>query len=255
MSRTAAQGVPREARLLRISKDLIPRSARYRLRRLLRPAFLGTARRTTPLSRHWGFDRGTPVDRYYIERFLERHGADIHGHVLEVKDSGYTDRFGTAVTQSEVLDIDSSNQHVTIVADLTAADHVGSEQFDCFILTQTLHMIYDAPAAIRHAHRLLRPGGTLLATVPAVSRLTRPDFWRFTPAACSKLFGEVFGSVNVSVEGHGNVLTSVAFLEGMAAEELNRRELETYDDMFPLIVTVRAVKPCSRVRDAVAASG
>ena len=224
------------------AKDLIPRSARRRLRRLLRPAFLGTARRTTPFSRHWGFDRGTPVDRYYIERFLEQHAADIRGRVLEVKDSGYTDRFGTAVTHRDVLDIDASNQNATIVADLTAADDVASNQFDCFILTQTLQMIYDTRAAIRHAHRLLRPGGRLLVTVPVVSRLTRPDFWRFTPAACSNLFGEMFGNANVAVAGHGNVLTNVAFLEGMAWQELNRRELEIDDEMFPLIVTVRAVK-------------
>jgi SAM-dependent methyltransferase len=234
---------------MRIAKDLIPRSARHRLRRILRPAFLGIARRTTPLSRHWGFDRGTPVDRYYIERFLQLHAVDIRGHVLEVKDRGYMDRFGTAVTQRDVLDIDSSNQHATIVADLTAADHVDADQFDCFILTQTLQMIYDTRAAIRHAHRMLRPGGTLLATVPAVSRLTDPDFWRFTPAACSRLFGEVFGRPNVSVEGHGNVLTSVAFLEGMACEELKRHALDINDPMFPLVVTVRAVKPTGEVRD------
>jgi SAM-dependent methyltransferase len=166
-----------------------------------------------------------------------------------VKDRGYMDRFGTAVTQRDVLDIDSSNQHATIVADLTAADHVDADQFDCFILTQTLQMIYDTRAAIRHAHRMLRPGGTLLATVPAVSRLTDPDFWRFTPAACSRLFGEVFGRPNVSVEGHGNVLTSVAFLEGMACEELKRHALDINDPMFPLVVTVRAVKPTGEVRD------
>ena len=54
--------------------------------------------RTQPLSRHWGFDRGTPVDRWYIERWLAGQARDIRGSVLEVKDSGYTTRFGAGVT-------------------------------------------------------------------------------------------------------------------------------------------------------------
>src|SRR5947207_406343 len=71
-------------------------SLRKRARRILRPARLGVLRRVEPLTK-WGAERGTPVDRYYIERFLERHRADIRGRVLEVRDSRYTDRFGTSV--------------------------------------------------------------------------------------------------------------------------------------------------------------
>ena len=218
------------------------RSRGFRLQRLLRPAFLGTIRTTRPLSRHWGYERGTPVDRYYIEGFLHSHAADIRGRVLEVKDATYSRRFGARVTASDVLDIDDANLDATIVADLTAADGVAAEQFDCFILTQTLHLIYDVPAAIRHAHRLLRPGGTLLATLPTLSRLSTPDYWRFTPASCARMFGDVFGAEHVSVTAHGNVLTAVAFLEGMAQEELRAEELDEHDPQFPLIVTVRAVK-------------
>ena len=46
------------------------------------------------LSRDFGFDRGTPIDRYYIESFLSTHASDIRGHVLEVADNTYTRRFG-----------------------------------------------------------------------------------------------------------------------------------------------------------------
>src|SRR6266508_3982008 len=94
---------------------------RRHLRRLSRPAWLGTLRRTTPLSDEWGFDRGTPVDRYYIECFLEEHHRDIHGRVLELRDSTYTDRYGIDVERSDVLDINPANSRATIIADLTAA--------------------------------------------------------------------------------------------------------------------------------------
>jgi SAM-dependent methyltransferase len=219
---------------------------RQGLRRFLRPARLGVLRRTRPLSDFWGFDRGTPVDRHYIESFLAEHRADVRGRVLEVQDSGYTDRFGTRVERRDVLDIDARNPRATIVADLAAADGIPEDAFDCFIFTQTLHLIYDFRTALGHAHRLLRPGGVLLATVPAVSRVSRgaaaSDYWRFTPAAAGTLIGEVFGPERITVQSYGNVLTAVAFLSGMAREELSRRDLDARDDHFPVIVGVRAVK-------------
>src|SRR5450755_3790753 len=93
----------------RIGNDRVARLVHQLYRRLSRPAWLGTLRRTTPLSDEHGFDRGTPVDRYYIEGFLEEHRQDIRGRVLEVRDSGYTDRFGHELTQRAVLDINSAN--------------------------------------------------------------------------------------------------------------------------------------------------
>lgn len=223
------------------------RHLRQRLRRLLRPGWRAGLGGTVPLSDNWGQDRGAPIDRHYIEAFLTEHRGDIRGAVIEVRDSAYTDRFGTGVHQREVLDIDSDNPRATIVADLTAADAVPADRFDCFILTQTLQFIYDTTAALHHAHRMLRPGGVLLATVPAVSRLApryglERDYWRFTPASCARLFGGAFGSERVTVRSYGNVRTGTAFLLGMAREELSRRELDAHDPYFPLILAVRAVK-------------
>ena len=219
---------------------------RKRLQRLRRPAWLGTIRRTTPLSDHYGRDRGTPVDRYYIEQFLALERGAIRGRVLEVLNRDYTERFGTAVDSSDVLDIDPGNPDATIVADLAAADAVPADSFDCFILTQTLQYIYDLKAVIEHAHRILGPGGTLLCTVPVVSRIDRleldSEYWRLTAAACSRLFGDVFGPNNVTVRARGNVLAAVAFLVGMAAEELSARDLEQDDPFFSVVVTVRATK-------------
>ena len=222
--------------------------SRKRLRRIVRPAWSFRLLRTTgPIGTHWGWDRGTPVDRHYIEGFLGRHRGDIRGRVLEIKGPLYTDRFGTDLTSSDVLDVNPANAAATIHADLAAADGVPAGAFDCAIVTQTLQLILDVRTALAELHRMLAPGGVLLATVPTTSRVVSPgpegvDYWRFTPAACTALFGGEFGADNVLIEPHGNLPASVAFLHGLAAEELPKEKLDLYDPNFPLVVGIRAVK-------------
>jgi SAM-dependent methyltransferase len=188
------------------------------------------------------------VDRWYIERFLADHKAWITGRVLEVKDSGYTDRFGTAVTERGVLDVDAGNPLATYMVDLATGDGLPADHFDCFILTQTLQYVFDVRAAVEQVRRTLRPEGTVLATLPVVSRITDPpltDWWRFTPLAAWRLFADAFGEANVVVRGRGSVLTQVAFLEGLAIEELEPPHVVVDDERFPLIVTVCATKRLS----------
>jgi hypothetical protein len=91
------------------ARDLAPDGVRHRVgaarRRLtgvgVGAVGFGSLRRTEPISRDFGFVRGGPVDRYYIEGFLSRHAGDIAGRVLEIGDDTYTRRFGGgAVTQA-----------------------------------------------------------------------------------------------------------------------------------------------------------
>jgi SAM-dependent methyltransferase len=203
--------------------------------------------RTQPLSGNWGFDRGTPIDRWYIERWLAAEAHHIQGSVLEAMDSRYTDRFGTGVTSSHVLDVDPANRRATFVADLEQPDQFSEAAFDCIVLTQTLHYVYDLRSAVASIHRALRRGGVCLATVPLVSRLDPAvppggEYWRMTAAACSRLFGERFGAGNVEVSEWGNARTASAFLIGLAAEELSEPQLSARDRYFPIITTVRAVR-------------
>jgi SAM-dependent methyltransferase len=218
-----------------------------RLRRLIRPAWPAPLRRSRPLSECWGFDRGTPIDRYFIEQFLQENQSDIRGRVLEVKSKAYSDQFGRGVERADILDVDPTNSEATLIADLANATGIAEDQFDCFILTQTLQLIFDVRSAVEHAHRILRHGGVLLITVPVVSRMApryglETDFWRFTPASCQELFGNIFGAQGVTINSPGNMFACVSFLYGMALEEVPRKKLEKVDPNFPLLVTVRAVK-------------
>jgi glycosyltransferase involved in cell wall biosynthesis len=210
----------------------------------------GSLRRITPISPSWGFDRGLPVDRYYIERFLSQHAWDIRGHVLEIGNSTYTSKFGgNRVTQSDVLHVVEGNPKATLVADLTRGEQIPGDAYDCIVFTQTLQFIYDVRATLKTLYRILKPGGILLATFPGISKISRydmehwGDYWRFTTLSSRKLFEEVFPSEHSTVKAFGNVCTALAFLHGLAAQELRQEELDHLDPDYEVLIAVRAMKP------------
>ena len=250
---TPSRPGPPASDLRRLARKVVPAPARRALqaiRRSLGPA-AGIAplpRSVTPVSREWGYDRGRPVDRYYIEEFLARRSSDVRGLVLEVGDPCYTRRFGgDRVEAVDVLDVAGGNPAATIVADLSDADQIPSDRFDCIIFTQTLHLIYDVPAAIRTLRRILKPGGVLLATVPSITRISHHEwggswYWGFSSNSARRLFGDAFPADDLAIESFGNVLAASAFLYGFAEEDLRRPELDFRDPEYEVIITVRAVK-------------
>jgi SAM-dependent methyltransferase len=261
------------------------RAAWPRLRPYLRPVLAWTIRtfhrapawrvrwlgRLTPASRRYGFDRGKPIDRWYVEHFLRRHagnagygGGDFRGRVMEVGGDEYARLFGGrgvggaapagvagGVTSVDIFDLPGGHPQATVVGDLTRPREVPADAFDCIICTQTLLVIYDFRAALRSLHRMLAPGGVLFVTLPGIARSAQPDvdlwgdYWRFTTGSTRRLLEELFPAENVKVEAYGNVLSATAALYGLAAQELRKADLELRDPDFEVIVGGRAVKPAA----------
>ncbi len=225
------------------------RSIRSAVRRKLRRTRLFPLNRLAPVSRKFGTEYGQPIDRYYIEQFLERHRADIQGRVLEAGDDGYTRRFGgNRVLRSDTLHVEKGCPEATIVGNLETGDGIPKEDFDCLILTQTFQFIDDFESAIVNAHAALRPGGVLLATVSGISQISAYDmerwgeYWRFTHLSARRVFERVFGAANVDVEVYGNVLAASAFLYGLTVQDLTAKELNTRDADYQLVITIRGVR-------------
>ena len=211
-------------------------------------------RRLEPISRSWGGDRGTPIDRYYIEQFLSLHSRDIKGNVLEIGGNTYTKKFGRGeIVQSEVLHVVEGNPLATIVANLSHAPQIPDNSFDCIICTQTLHVIPDVDAAISTLYRILRPQGVILGTASTISQLDLDeenrwgDYWRFTSQGFFQLFARTFRSEYIKVTAFGNVLTATAFLQGLAAEELKPHELKHNDPAYEMVVVARVMKETDSV--------
>lgn len=208
----------------------------------------GGLRRLEPVSREFGYDRGLPIDRYYIERFLETHRWDVAGRTLEIGDDEYTRRYGGGrATRPDVLHVHARNPAATIVGDLTDAPQIADGIFDCIVLTQTLHLIYDVDRAVATLHRILRPGGVVLATFPGISQLSQDEWsrtwsWGLGSRLARRLFASRFGQRNVTVEAHGNSLAAAAFLQGLATAELTSAQLDLNEAGCELLVAVRAVR-------------
>lgn len=210
---------------------------------------LGSLRRTTPISRGFRDNEGKPIDRYYIENFIASHADDISGNVLEILKATYTRAFaGDLATKIDVLHVESGNPEATIIGDLTNASQIRDNTFDCFILPQALHCVYDIHTAVKTIYRILKPGGVVLATVPGVTQIdstqSNDNFcWTFTKKSSRLLFEEAFPPENIQVETFGNVLSAIAHLEGMVCEELSQPELDYHDPLYQVTITIRAVKP------------
>lgn len=240
--------------LRRIVRRLLPLSVRRSLVRATRWPPVGTIdfgdlRRVAPISRSWGGDRGLPVDRYYIEQFLAAWSADIHGRVLEIGDNEYTLRFGgDRVERSEILHAAPGNPKAAYVDDLSVGHTLPDAAFDCVICTQTLQLIPDMVSSLQTLHRILKPRGVLLATVPGISQIYRDeegrwgDYWRLTDRSAARVTQQSFGRGNARVEVRGNVLSAIAFLHGVAAEELTSEELDTRDADYQVSIGIRAVR-------------
>ena len=207
----------------------------------------GHLRRLEPFGRHFGEDRGQALDRYYIEGFLGAAAADVRGRVLEIGEDRYTRQFGgDRVTHSDIPHVNTSNPRATIVGDLSAAPQIPDASFDTLIITQTLHLIYDPIAAVRTMHRVLKPGGVLLLTVPGITQIPNGTqwadtwYWAFTPQSVRRMLAEAFGDSGVAVTSHGNVLSATSMLYGLSASDLTTEELNESDPDYPVIIGARA---------------
>lgn len=208
----------------------------------------GDLRRLSPVSPVFALDRGFPIERYYIEHFLEKHRNDIRGTSLEFGDTHYLDKFGgAAVSTREVFSYVPANG-ATIVGDLAGDSPLPERRYDVIVCTQTIQMIYDIRLAVRRLASMLRPGGVLLLTTHGISKVGRHldrdgwgEYWHLTRQAAQSLFTDAFPG-RFTIDAYGNVLSATAALHGLASGELSKEELHYRDRDFDVIIGVRAVR-------------
>lgn len=198
-----------------------------------------------PVSTKYGFDRGKPIDRHFIEKFIGEHKHLVKGHCLEVVDDTYIRMFGgKAVEKADVIDIFVTKQ-ASIHGDLRDLTNVvKSNTFDCIIITQTLHVNDDFESAIKECYRILKPGGTMLATFPTISPTwnLKINMWRLSVKSANYVFSKYFDKSNIRVKGYGSKVSSLLFWTGFAIEDISPSDLEKQDESFPTLIGIKATK-------------
>jgi len=211
-------------------------------------------RRLVPF--HAGATPTLPIVRYYHEDFVQRYRSDVAGRCLEIGVTSNIRRLGgTNVTKAEALDISAHSDEVTVVADLSRADHIPADQFDCFLNQFTMTVVYDVEAALYHSVRILRPGGVLLINFGCIDYYLHAGLdmgtgkplymynW-FTPLQIDDVLHRLgLTKEDYEMTVYGNLLTRIAFQLNLSAEEFTKRELDTVDPGHPVLACVRIRKP------------
>jgi hypothetical protein len=203
----------------------------------------GNLRRLRQFTRdNFGFDRGTPIDRYYVDRFFEKHRQFITGDVLEIQKNMYASRFGQNMRKVDSFDIEADpDQPPTFLCDLAHCENVlPSAAYNCVLMPCTLSVLRELASCLRNALRALRPNGVILTSGSALLPLDSEsaDFWHLTPAGWREFLPSVWPGCEIAVEGHGNCLAVAAAGMGLAVEDLSTRELDHYDPLLPVTTTV-----------------
>lgn len=203
---------------------------------------------TAPISHLFGCDRGTPIDRYYIDKFLSENKSKITGVCCEIAEDTYCKNYGHDIARQEILHYDNTNNAATIVGDLTKHETLPTDTLDCFVCTQTFNFIYDVKSAFLGAYQMIKPGGVILATVAGLSQISRydmvrwGDYWRFTDISLKKMAEEA-GFTNVQVKIYGNALAATAFVQGVSVEDLREvKLLDAHDDDYQVTLGLIANK-------------
>lgn len=211
-------------------------------------------RRLQPL--RGGASDGLSVIRYYWADYLNEHRHDICGIGLEVGETTTLREYGgNALSRADAIDLTPHSPEVQVVADLSRADHVAADQYDCFVNQFTTAVIYDIRAAVYHAVRILKPGGVLLINFWCLDFYLhrgldmgtgKPLYmyhW-FTPIQVQNMLRLLgLGDCDFSLTIYGNLVTRLAFLLNVPAKELSAEELNHRDPGQPLLICARIEKP------------
>lgn len=222
-------------------KYKILKKIRNQLNRIISPkSFLQPAFK----SNDFGFSRGTPIDRYYMNNFFLKNSTYIFNNVLEFGDDYYFKKFCKHENSSCDIftsTLDKRNDNVKrIHGDLTKIAPIYFAKYDCIICTNVLNFIFDTKAAISGISNMLKSGGICIVTLAGFStHISRydydrwGDYWRFNDLSAIKLFENDFDII--FIKNYGNVYSAIAQMSGFCVEELEVEKVNEIENDYVMI--------------------
>ncbi len=197
-----------------------------------------------PIERDFGSNRGKPLDRYYIEEFIEKNRSIIRGKVLEIGDDRYSKKY-LDNSQINVLRGKNNRNYINHEGDLLDFNSLKSiGKFDTLILTNVINFIYEYDIAIKNIAKLITKDGKCLFSVSGLSGLSKfdnerwGDYWRFSEKSLYLSLKKHFH--NVEIDYFGNASVAAASILGIVTEDLPESTLKIKDYDYPVIIVAIA---------------
>ncbi|MFZ0732393.1 MAG: class I SAM-dependent methyltransferase [Candidatus Sulfotelmatobacter sp.] len=141
--------------------------------------------------------------RQIFQKWIER----ANGRELEVLDLGGRIQPYRALLDGRLRQYVAIDMRATPLVNIVGRGEqipLAAEKFDLVICTQVFQYISDPALVVAEIHRVLKRGGSLLLSAPAIAiRDAEEDGWRFLPAAWKHLLRN-FSELEIVSEG-GNV--------------------------------------------------
>jgi len=202
----------------------------------------GDLRRKYPICPFYGMTRGTPIDRYYLQKFIRKIKKEVTGKAIEF--GGTRSEFSqyqfSLVNEYLAVDIIETPE-VDIVGNIFDKSLFKNNSCDSIIIFNVLEHLDNPDKAIDNMNHWLKPGGKIFCMVPNAQRVHfyPKDYWRFMPDGLAELFKK-FKKTHCFV--YGNLTSTIASLMGISVEELSTRELDECNPYYPVATCLIAQK-------------
>tara|TARA_Y100000385_G_scaffold274995_1_gene318802 strand:+ start:293 stop:985 length:693 start_codon:yes stop_codon:yes gene_type:complete len=202
------------------------------------------------ISNDFGFGRGTPIDRYYLEIFLKTNQKYFIGESLEFGSDFYLKKYNNRIKSFDVFTsfLDKKNSKNIIKGDLSLIEDLPKEKYDFIVCTNVLNFIYEIDSAIKGLHKMLKKNGICLISLAGfsthVSRYDMDkwgDYWRLSKKTAIKIFKKN----NFEIEecnSYGNVYLASAQMKGFCVEDIDNEMLKNVDNDYQMLITLRIKK-------------
>jgi SAM-dependent methyltransferase len=189
--------------------------------------------------------------RHYLDRHLIASIPLYRGKVLDIGGVKINRRGEFRIPVEKENDWTCLNQSKASGAEILASVPpvpVPDESYDTVLMSEVLEYIEDAPALLKEVHRLLRPEGTLIMSVPFIHPLhgdPQYDCWRFTETGIRKLIAPHFTVEKFATLG-GFWAVTLDLILNLAKQDLtlwNRFRIKLIGLLHPLFLTLDRVHP------------
>ncbi len=211
--------------------------AKQRIRQALQKLFINVfrflwARNILPVGTDFGWSRGTPIGRFYVNNFVAEKAQGLGGVILEFGEARYRDYFKD-VEQYKVVDV-VAGPNVDFVCDIHDVSSMPQTFFDVIVCTQVLEHVERPEYALRELRKLLKKDGRLICTVPFLAHIhyVPTDYYRFSIDAITSALSRA-GFEVLDARNSGNALVTIGSLLGFSAQDFSSSEMAVVDNLYP----------------------